>query len=321
MIVDISLREVEMVLRVAELGSISRAAGALNIVQPALSRHIQKIEAAFGAALFQRLPRGVRLTPAGQAFLEHGRRMLREWQRAREAIAEGRSAEGAVVLGLSPSVAPVLLPDLVDRLRAEAPGVRLAVREAFSPALFHALLQAEVDLAVLTNPPPARALSITPLVAEPIVLLSRPGTRPGQAKVGLAELQRLPVLISAGIRRIVEEQLIAHGARLAVDLEIDSLEAIRRMALRGGRTAMMPVSTFRPDLDTGALEASEVAGVHLHRLLVIAERAGRPPPNPAEAAVQRAIRHCVERLADAGSFAVPTAGRRAREAAPRRRRP
>jgi DNA-binding transcriptional LysR family regulator len=310
MAADISLREVEMMLRVAELGSISRAAQALNIVQPALSRHIQKLEAVLGAPLFLRLPRGVRPTPAGQAFLEHGRRMLREMQRAREAVAEGRGAEGTVVLGLSPSVAPVVLPDLVDRLRAEAPGVRLAVREGFSPALFDALLQGAVDVAVLMNPPPARALAVEPVLAEPIVLLSRPAKGGVRTRIGLAALQRMPVLISSGIRRIVEELLASHAARLAVDLEIDSLEAIRRMALRGGRTAMMPVSTFRPDIESGALRVSEVAGVNLQRLLVIAERNGGDR-SAAEAAVRRALRRCLETLADRGTFAVPSTPRHA----------
>jgi DNA-binding transcriptional LysR family regulator len=304
MATDISLREVEMVLRVAELGSISRAAQALNIVQPALSRHIQKIEAALGAALFLRLPRGVRPTPAGQAFLEHGRRMLREMQRAREAIAEGHAAEGTVVLGLSPSVAPVVLPDLVDRLRAEAPGVRLAVREGFSPALFDALLQGGVDVAVLMNPPPSRVLAVEPVLAEPIVLLSRPGRGGLSTRIGLAELSRTPVLISAGIRRIVEELLAAQGARLAVDLEVDSLEAIRRMALRGGRAAMMPVSTFRPDIEGGSLRVTEVAGVNLQRLLVIA---ARTDSGTAEAALRRSLRRCLDALADRGTFAVPSA--------------
>jgi len=208
------------------------------------------------------------------------------------------------VLGLSPSVAPVVLPDLVDRLRAEAPGVRLAVREGFSPALFDALLQGGVDVAVLMNPPPSRVLAVEPVLAEPIVLLSRPGRGGLSTRIGLAELSRTPVLISAGIRRIVEELLAAQGARLAVDLEVDSLEAIRRMALRGGRAAMMPVSTFRPDIEGGSLRVTEVAGVNLQRLLVIA---ARTDSGTAEAALRRSLRRCLDALADRGTFAVPSA--------------
>jgi LysR family transcriptional regulator, nitrogen assimilation regulatory protein len=322
MTLGLDLRDVEMVLRVAELGSITRAAAALNIVQPALTRHLQRVEATLGAPLFVRLPRGVRLTPAGQLFLEHGRRMLREFEHAREAIAAQRgAAEGAVALGLSPSVAPVLLPELVERLRAEAPGVALSVREGFSPALLDALLQGGVDLAVLTNPPPSRALRLTPLLAEPIVLLSRPVRRGIRPKASLAELARTPVLVSSGIRRIVEEQLEAQGARLLLDLEVDSLEAIRRMALRGGGTAIMPISTFGGDVEAGALQAVEVAGVNLHRLLVVAQRGVEPDVDDgggAPSAVLRVLRRCVSVLVDRGAFALPArrSARPAEDAAP-----
>jgi LysR family nitrogen assimilation transcriptional regulator len=107
-----------------DLGSITRAAEHLRIAQPALSRHVRSIEEELGTQLLIRLPRGVRLTGAGLQFLDHCRRIVRELTRARDEMRSTSDVpKGRVILGLSPTTGPMLLPGVMERLRRQCPQV------------------------------------------------------------------------------------------------------------------------------------------------------------------------------------------------------
>ena len=165
-------------VQVADEGSITRAADKLGIAQPALTRHLKRLEASLGTQLLMRLPRGVRLTTSGREFLEHARRITFEAARARTLIQAGaKTARGRVAMGTSPTLAPLLLPGCIARARLQCPSVSLRVTEGFSPQLLDALLTGRLDLAVTTNPPRSRALSLVPLISEPLVVVSAPGPR------------------------------------------------------------------------------------------------------------------------------------------------
>src|SRR5262245_29229247 len=237
-------------VQVADRGRITHAADDLSITQPALTRRIRQLETELGVALFERRPRGIRLTGHGRDLLEHARRILRE-----VALAEGHikgasraAVRGRVVLGTSPTLAPLLLPGCVARARAECPAVTLRVVEEFSTQLFDDLLAGKVDVAVLTNPPHSRSLAMAPLLAEPIVVCARAAERGVKRGYSVTELRRTPVIVTSAIRALVDRQLARYGAQLAVEAEIDSIEAIRRMVLAGDGITVLPVSTFHDDI-------------------------------------------------------------------------
>jgi DNA-binding transcriptional LysR family regulator len=98
------------------------------------------------------------------------------------------------VLGTSPTLAPLLLPGCVARARTECPSVTLKVVEEFSSQLFDDLLSAQVDVAVLTNPPHSRSLAMSPLLAEPIVVFAGAADRGMKRGYSLTELRRTPVI-------------------------------------------------------------------------------------------------------------------------------
>jgi len=277
------LRGLRYFLAIAEAGSITRAATQLGIAQPALTRQMQALEAELGTVLLERLPRGVRVTPAGRQFLDHGRRVLRELDRARAELSRtDHAARGRVILGVSPTVGGWLVPGCVERARTEAPGLSIKVVEGFSPQLLDALGSGRVDVALLTNPEPARALRYTPLVAEPVVVVGRHPPGP-QAFLTRAELARLPVLLSDGLRQALSEQLDRLALRLNVEVEIDSIDAIRALLLRGSGHALMPVSTFGEDIRAGRLSAWPLADASLNRMLVLGQAARPAEPASVEA--------------------------------------
>lgn len=302
------LRGLRYFLAIAEAGSITRAAAHLGVAQPALTRQIQAMEAELGTALLERLPRGVRLTPAGRQFLEHGRRVLRELDRARaELSGSGRAARGRVILGVSPTVGGWLVPGCVERARTEAPGLSIKVVEGFSPQLFDALGAGRVDVALLTNPEPARALRYTPLVAEPVVVVGREAPGP-QAFVTRADLARLPLLLSDGIRQALAEQLDRLALRLNVEVEIDSIDAIRALLLRGAGHALMPVSTFGEDIRAGRLSAWPLADAALNRMLVLAH-AARPADPAAVESLAALVAGEISAHFERGTFSVAAQSR------------
>lgn len=301
------LRSIRYFVQIAELGSITRAADHLGVAQPALSRHIHSLENELGAQLLVRLPRGVRLTGAGRQFLDHCRKIMRELDRARDELHNGSEVpSGRVILGLSPTLGPLLLPGLMERVRRQCPQITLKIVEWFSTQLYDALLTGRVDLAVLTNAPPSRALKLTPLISEPIVVLAPPQPRGTRHFFTLPELSKTPVITSEPFRHIVEEQISRYGWRLNVEVEVDAIEAIRRLLLRGSGTSVMPVSTFHEDIKAGRIAAYQIADANVHRILALAHQAERRLP-PAVEEISQIVVSEMNALFDEGLFSVPTA--------------
>src|SRR5689334_2818061 len=116
------LRSLHYFVRIAELGSITRAAAHLQIAQPALTRHVQRLEDELDTALFTRANRGVRLTEAGNKLLESAQRILRDVERVGDEIrAHKAHPSGKIVLGVTPTQCPVVVPELFARIRRHYP--------------------------------------------------------------------------------------------------------------------------------------------------------------------------------------------------------
>ena len=301
------LRSLQYFVQVADEGSITRTAGKIGIAQPALTRHIQHLEEELGTQLLTRLPRGVRLTSSGRDFLDYARSIVLDVSRAREHVrGKARAPRGTVVMGTSPTLAPLLLPGCVARARQQCPGVTLKVVEGFSPQLLDALLTGRLDMAIMTNPPRTTSLALTPLCSEPLVVVSAPGARGTRRAFSLPELGATPLILTVGIRTLVEQQLAAFGVGLRVVAEVDSVEAIRRLLISGVGMSIMPVSAFHDAIRARQLVAYPVEDANLHRILILA----RPAAEPRSAAIDE-IEHIVRgemaSLLKAGVFRMPAA--------------
>ncbi|APU42780.1 LysR family transcriptional regulator [Streptomyces sp. TN58] len=185
-----SLRQMEYFLAVVEESSFTRAADSLHVTQPALSHQVKALERSVGGPLLERMPRGVRLTAMGRAFLPHAQLAVRSAHQAeRAARAAAGVAGGELHLATVHAVAVGLLPGVVARWRALHPGVSLMLREYGSTeALEEELERGAADLAV--GPEPARWTGpLLPLGREELVVVV-PSDDPlaGRAAVRLAEL-------------------------------------------------------------------------------------------------------------------------------------
>ncbi len=162
----------EYFLTVVEEASFTRAAEALHVTQPALSHQIKALEKAVGGALLERMPRGVRLTPMGRAYLPHAELAVRSAARAHRAARAAAGAEGGELhIAALHSIAVGALPDVFARWRTAHPQVLLRLHEyATSEALEEAVQRGTADLAVGPEPagPPG---TVVPVGEEEVVLV------------------------------------------------------------------------------------------------------------------------------------------------------
>ncbi len=190
----LSLRQMEYFLTVVEAASFTRAAELLHVSQPALSHQIKALERSVGGALLERLPRGVRLTPMGRAFLPHAELAVRSAAQARRAARAAAGAEGGELhVAAVHSVAVGVLPDVFARWRAAHPRVLLHLHEyASSQALEEQVERGTADLAV--GPAPADwPGTVVPVGEEDIVLVVPFDDRfAGRTTVTLPELADRP---------------------------------------------------------------------------------------------------------------------------------
>lgn len=241
------LKQLEYFVRVAELGSFTRAAQALDVAQPALSRQVRLLEVELRQTLLARNGRGATPTEAGKLLLEHGRGILHQVARAREELARVRGGlAGHVALGLPPSVARVLTVPLTRTFRQRLPEARLSISEGLSVGLQESLLNGHADIVVLYNPGSVPGVETEFLTYEELMLVEArpPGLQedPPPPPVALAEVASLPLVIPRrpnAIRMLVEGEMAAVGVRPDIALEIDGIPAILDLVADGAGCAVL----------------------------------------------------------------------------------
>lgn len=240
-----NLNQLEYFVRVAELGSFTRASIELDVAQPALSRQVRLLEVELRQTLLARTGRGAVPTEAGRLLLEHSRGILHQISRAREDLDRLRGGlSGRVAVGLPTSVARVLTVPLTRAFRETFPAARLSISEGLSGALQDALATGRLDIVVLYNAQPSRDLDISPLMNEELLLVrARPrGVDEDPPAVTLEEVARMPLVIPTrpnAIRMYVEARMADAGLRPEVALEIDGVSAILDLVLDGAGCAIL----------------------------------------------------------------------------------
>ena len=189
--IGLTLKHLRYFEAVARMQHFGRAADACGVSQPALSMQIKELEAMFGAALFERAARRVRLTATGQDLLDRAQPILRSVDDLESLV---RAAQGPLAgklrLGVIPTVAPYLLPQIIKALSARYPDLDIRPREAMTQTLIEDLLDSRLDLAVVALPISETALSEFELFEEEFLLV-RPA---GDASEPIPSAERLPAM-------------------------------------------------------------------------------------------------------------------------------
>lgn len=163
------LRHLRYFVAVAETGNLSRAAEKLFVAQPPLSLQIRQLEEEIGSALFTRHPKGMRLTPAGEALLPEARDLLERAARLKQTQGRGVDA-GSVSLGYVPSAGSTVIPDLVRGLRSAHPGIDIRLHEMISDEQREALVGGRIDAGLARSAMRHPRLQVACSLADPFCL-------------------------------------------------------------------------------------------------------------------------------------------------------
>jgi len=260
------LKQLEYFVRVAEMGSFTRAAVALNVAQPALSRQVRLLEVELRQNLLVRNGRGATPTEAGQVLLEHGRGILHQVERAREELGRVRTGlTGRVALGMPPSVARVLTVPLMRAFGLALPEARLSISEGLTNAMQEGLLHGRLDIAMLYNANASNGLELTPLVREELLLVQArpPGLQedPPPAPIELRNVAALPLVIPSrpnAIRMHVESELARIGCQPQIAFEIDGVPAILELVADGAGAAILSRNAVASSIKPSAFSVRRI---------------------------------------------------------------
>jgi LysR family transcriptional regulator, nitrogen assimilation regulatory protein len=276
------LKQIEYFVRVAELGSFTRASALLGIAQPALSRQVRLLEVELRQNLLVRNGRGATPTEAGKTLLEHGRGILHQVERAREDLGRVRGAlAGRVAVGMPTSVAKVLTVPLIRAFQQRMPEASLSISEGLSVALHESLTVGRLDIALLYNPLPAPDMVLTELLQEDLVLVQHESLRSKSSKtskaISLRELAAVPLIIPTrpnALRTLVETELSAAGQRATIALEIDGVAAMLDLVADNAGAAILPANAVRTAAHPEHYSMRPITG--LRSRLSLATSAQRP---------------------------------------------
>lgn len=249
--------QIEAFLQVAEHRSFSRAAEVLQLTQPSITARIQALERELGEELFERGGRGVRLTDAGTAFLPYVERILQTLQEGRDAVEEVRNVQlGSLRLGSALTISTYVLPKILRCFCERYPGVDVFIRTGRSEQVLSMLLSDEVHVGLVRSLANAEVETID-LYEDEIVLIAPPTHRfaaLGRAKV--AEAASEPIVLfdrGSSYYGLINNFFRQAGVIPNVAMELDSLEATKRMVEEGLGIALIPLVTIERELEAGTL--------------------------------------------------------------------
>ncbi|MEN9383657.1 MAG: HTH-type transcriptional regulator CynR [Pseudomonadota bacterium] len=297
------LKQLGYFVRVAELGSFTRAAQALDVAQPALSRQVRLLEVELRQNLLVRNGRGATTTEAGKLLLEHGRGILHQVERAKEELGRVRGAlAGRVAVGLPPSLARVLTVPLTRAFRQQLPQAQVSISEGLSATMLEWLHTGRLDIAVLYNAQPTPDIDIAPLLDEDLLLVEpRPpglAEEPPPPPISLAAVAAMPLVIPSrpnAIRMHVEAEMVNIGCRPKVALEIDGVSAILDLVADGAGAALLSRNAVASSIRPSAYRTRQICNPPLRTRLCIATSSQRPATLTQQTTLEL-IRRSIEKL-------------------------
>jgi len=265
---------------IAELGSFSRAARHLRVAQPALSHHIRQLEDDLQVSLFERSARGVQLTESGAKLLEQARLVLRQVDRAREAVQETSSSpRGKVSIGLSSSVSFVLTMPLIDAVRERYPAISLHVVESMSGFLLEWVQQGRLDMAIVFDCKNSPEMTSEVLLREDLYLVGAYAKPPFPRRtVRFAELGAYPLVLPGlphGLRLLIDSYAAERNVALNVALELDAAHHIRTLVQQGTAYSVVARTVVADELARELVSAFRVVDPTIRREVMLARSNNR----------------------------------------------
>jgi LysR family nitrogen assimilation transcriptional regulator len=242
-------------------------------------------------------------------MLRHARTIDRDFERMVEDMRARKGMPiGKVVFGIPPTLAETIVPTLVARLKLEFPMISLRIVEGLTPVLAEWVRDNKADLAVLSLAVAGDAdqfpgVAVETLTNEDMVVAERAAGSVARDHYDASEVMARAMVLSDMLASIVYRQLGEPRERFCFELEIDSVQAIKAMVLRGEATTILPISMLSDEIASGIVRASSITPVGIRRQLVMAQPSYRQLTQATEA-LKRAIHTVVAELNAQGAFAL-----------------
>ena len=297
---DLDFRQLSYFVALFEEQSATRAASRMNIVQPALSMQIAKLEQALGQNLFERTPKAMIPTPAGRMLYRLVQPILGDLAAAREAMARLAHATiaGRVRIGILSSLANSVVPDVLLRFTAMHPDVELSMAEGYSSTFIDWVAAGELDLAIVNTPHRPIGLVSHPLLDEEMVVAGGQAASLPAGPVRMHDLPRLKLALPSrrhGLRSELERHLAEQAIALNPMVELDSTTALADFAARGDWFTVLPSLAIGRLLEAGTLAAWRIVAPRIARRLIVVHR----PEQPMSPAATLLVEMLGEALAEA----------------------
>jgi len=287
----VDLRQLEIFVKVAELGSFSKAAATLFLTQPTVSEHIRTLEDELGVRLLDRLGRGAAVTKAGQLLLVHARRMLAISREARQAMDQflGRMS-GELLVGASTIPGEYVLPALIGRFKEKYPDISITLLIGDSQTVIDWVAEGRAELGVAGARLAHRGVDYKELMPDELVVVV-PAAHPwhGRSLITLEELRSEPLLIrerGSGTRAALEAVLAEAGMDLGsfrIVGEMGSTQAIKQAVKAGVGISVVSSRAVEDECKAGLVGCLDVKDLKVTRSFYLATHRERSRSPLAEA--------------------------------------
>jgi DNA-binding transcriptional LysR family regulator len=269
---NITIQQMDALVRVIEMRSFSRAAKGMNVTQPALTKHIKNLEDAVGFRVADRGYAGITLTREGRLLYDYARRILKLRDEAREKIMNSRlNEDGNIYISASTIPATYILPCVLSGFRRSAPGIKAYIRVGDSEEVIEMILDGRAEMGFIGKNPSSAKLIAEPIWKDTLILAVPAGHRwPG--RISLRELEDEPFVIrekGSGSRETLEKYLKGRKdsglSRMNIVGELGSSEAVKEAVISGLGVSIISIHAVRRELEQGILRQVEIKGFRIER--------------------------------------------------------
>jgi DNA-binding transcriptional LysR family regulator len=277
---DFTVHQLTVFRTVAQHLSYTRAAEALYLSQPAVAQQVKTLEQTLGLRLFERLGRGIVLTPEGQEFLNHVDRLLTRFAGTIPVVHEIHTLRrGSVVIGASISAGTYVVPPLLGSFHARYPQIHVTLLVAHRHSIEEDLLKHQIDLGVMGFIERRERFVVELLRPYELLVVASPAHRlAGRSAIPLRDLQEETLLMREreSVTRLATELHFAQAdVPIPASLELGNIEATKEGVAAGLGIAVLPYESVALELDSGELVVLDVQGFPLQRQWYVVHVKGR----------------------------------------------
>lgn len=292
------IRQIQYFVAVFEQGSMTKAAQRLNVVQPALSQQISKLEDEFGRQLFQRTPKGMVATRAGEEAYGYFSSILRDLDAARRNIMNDSGVvSGSVAIGVVSSVANNALGETLLSFSKKFPEVTIRATGGYTNELMEMLRDSQLDVVVVNVPPRASKRNMIDIVTEDLALIgSAKNRKVFRGPPSLEALQGIDLVLPSrrhGLRLIIDRAAAAQQVTLSPQIEIDEIKTIEDFVSSTDFFTILPPIAVHRLLAQGQLRAHPIVPRIPRRLVYVTN-----PNHPLSTAAQLLVDEIREKMID-----------------------